>query len=322
MERLAETHGFRWADRRKRFLGIHRGIVVEVSEWDGKVTFVFSSPTAHIGDQVLEDFSGFAHLAEAGIPTNWVRGLIQRDANGHEHTSDNGCRLSIDTNQIDDVGVDAFARIPDLVADDFHAHGAVRTLPCANCDQKEATTVGLLNYAFTPMCRDCWQDIQFRAWGGKLATEQSVNWRLVLPALVGLTAVGGLIWGFLQQPERLDRFGLFSLLLPAVWAFGLCWAISRFSGGVTRTLRLSLFVSVVVSVLAGNIWGYRSFVVQQTEEQTNQTVVGPDCVESIKLYFTALPNSWPGEAPFLLAGLVGAWIGLRRLKGEETIDVQ
>ncbi len=43
--------------------------------------------------------------------------------------------------------------------------------------------------------------------------------------LAVLTAVGGLIWGFLQQPQRLDRLGFLSMLLPAGWAFGHSCAI-------------------------------------------------------------------------------------------------
>ncbi len=77
-----------------------------------------------------------------------------------------------------------------------------------------------------------------------------------------------------------------------------------------------------MSVLAGNIWGFRSFVMQHIEQPANRVVTELGWVESIKLYFAALPNSWQGEAPFLLAGLVGAWIGLKLLKNEETIDVQ
>ena len=84
MEQVAEELSFRWVDKSKRFLGIHRGVLVEVSEWDGEVSFKFSSPTAHIGDEFLEDFAGFKHLPEAGIPTNWVTGLMERDASGRD----------------------------------------------------------------------------------------------------------------------------------------------------------------------------------------------------------------------------------------------
>ena len=66
IERLATELGFRWVDKTKRFFGIHLGILIEVCEWDGDVSFKFSSPAAHIGDQLLEDFSGFTHLAAAG----------------------------------------------------------------------------------------------------------------------------------------------------------------------------------------------------------------------------------------------------------------
>ncbi len=322
MERLAEEHSFRWVEKSKRFLGIRRGIIVEVSEWDGEVAFRFSSPTVQVGDEILEDFAGFTHLADAGIPTNWIKGLIERDANGGEHVSDRACGLSIDTNRIDYIGVNSFTQIPDVVAEDFHAHGASQTLPCSKCGKREATIVGLLNSAYSPMCLDCWKDLQFQTSGGKLATEQSVNWLLVIPTLAVLTAVGGYIWGFLQQPQHIERLGFFAMLLPAVWAFGLCWAIRAVSGGVTRMLRLSLFASTIISVLAGNIWGFRSFAIQQIENEVNQPVIAPAWLESIQLYFVAFPNAWQGEIPFVVGGVLGAWFGLRLLKSEETIDVQ
>ena len=322
IERLAKELGFRWVDKTKRFLGIHRGILIEVCEWDGDVSFKFSSPTAHIGDQLLEDFSGFTHLAAAGIPTTWIRGLMERDANGREHASDGSCGLSINTNQIDSIGIETFEQIPDRVAEDLHDHGASETLTCVNCGQKEASTVALLNYAYTPMCDDCWSDLQFHASSGKLATEQSVNWLFVIPTLALLTAAGGLIWGFFQQPQHLDSFDFVLMLLPAAWAFGLCWAIRYVCGGVTRMLRISSFVSVTISVLAGNIWGYRSFAVQQIEKQVNQPIIGPGWAESVHLYFMAFPKIWQGEVSFLIGGVFGAWIALQWLKSQETIDVQ
>ncbi|MBI2827347.1 MAG: hypothetical protein HYX69_21955 [Planctomycetia bacterium] len=137
-----------------------------------------------------------------------------------------------------------------------------------------------------------------------------------------LTAVGAWTWGFLQQPQRLERFGLLATLLPAVWAFGLCRVICYIAGGVTRMLRLSLFASVITSVLAGNIWGFRSFIVQEAERRLQRPVVGPDWIESVRMYFAALPTGWKGEVPFLIGGVLGAWIGLRLLKRAESIDVQ
>ena len=322
MEQLAAELDFRWVDKSKRFIGIHRGILIEVSEWSGDVSFQFSSPTAQVRKEILEDFAGFTQLGEAGIPTTWIRALMERDANGHETASEAGCWLSIDTNRIDSIGVEAFHQIPDLVVADLHSHGASETLTCFNCGKQDASTVRLLNYAFTPMCEDCWNELQFHVSGGKLATEQSVNWEFVLPMLAILTAVAGFVWGFLQQPQRLANFGMLAILLPAGWAYGLCWTISCVCGGVTRMLRLSLFASVIVSVLAGNIWGYRSFTIKQLENLFDQPIIRPGWVESIELYFDAIPHIWQGEIPFLIGGILGAWIGLRHLKSEETIQVQ
>jgi hypothetical protein len=102
----------------------------------------------------------------------------------------------------------------------------------------------------------------------------------------------------------------------------LCWAIARISGGVNPMLRFSLFASVVVSVLAGNIWGYRSHIVQEAEKQVGERVVGPGWMESVEIYFAALPKIWRGEILFLIGGVLGSWIGLRLLKSAETVDVK
>jgi len=322
MERLAGRHQLRFVEKSKCFLGIERGVIVELSEWDAVVTAKLWSPTADIGHQVLEDFAGFVKWHEAGLPTSWISALMESDANGRERISKSGCSVLVDAKRLESIGIDRFMEIPMLLVQDLHAHGASETLRCTACGQKDAVIVALANFAYSPLCHECWQDMQFHATGGKLATQQSVRWPLVLAVLGVLTILGGMAWGFLQQPERLNRFGFFAMLLPAIWAYGLCWAINLVSGGVTRLLRLTLCGSVMLSVLAGNMWGYRSFVVQQMEKRLHQPVLGPGWSDSAQLYFSALPDMWQSEAPFFAGGLIGAWIGLRLLKSEESIDLR
>ncbi|MFI5455324.1 MAG: hypothetical protein ACHRXM_07705 [Isosphaerales bacterium] len=322
MERLAGRNQLRFVEKSKCFLGIQQGVIVELLEWDGVVTAKLSSPTADIGDQVLEDFAGFVKWHEAGLPTSWISALMEKDASGHESISKRGCSVLVDGKRLESIGIDRFLEITTLLAQDLHAHGASETLRCTECGKKEAVTVALANYAYTPLCDGCWQDLQFHAAAGKLATQQSVKWPLVLAVLSVLTVSGGMAWGFLQQPERLNRFGFYAMLLPAVWAYGLCWAIKLVGGGVTPLLRVTLCGSVILSVLAGNMWGYRSFVIQQMEKRLNQPVLGPRWADSAQLYFSALPDMWRSEAPFYAGGLIGAWIGLRLLKSEETIDLR
>lgn len=321
-ERLARECGLRWLKKSKRYIGVHRGMIVDLAEWEGEVTFNFSSPTAELADEAAAGFTGFTHLAGAGIPAEWIKGVAERDGRGNVSTSNSSCRLLIDTHQIDAIGLEAFEQIPSLAAADFLAHGASETLGCVECGEKAAQTVGLLNYAHTPLCNDCWQDLQFRTSGGKLATQQTVRWIRVLPALAALTVLGSLIWGFVQQPEHVEHLGQLTMIGPCLWAIGLCRIVVRVSGGVTRALRISLFVSVAISVLAGNIWGFRSFAIEQFKQQGNQIVIGPGWMESVHWYFSALPNNWQGEAPFFLCGALGAWVGLRFLKRAESIDVQ
>ena len=180
----------------------------------------------------------------------------------------------------------------------------------------------MVNYAHATLCETCWQDLQLQAPAGRLPVNPEVRWAVVVPCLSALTVLGALAWGFLQQPDRVDRLGSAVYGIPLAWAFFLTWAMASVSGGVSRLLRVALCGSVLLSVLAGNIWGYRSFAIQQMEKRVGQPVEGLNLTESVRFYFDGLPQIWQGEAPFFLGGFFGAWIGLRYLKSQETIRLQ
>jgi len=322
LEQLVHRYRLRWTQRTKCFLGLHRGIVVDACEREGILTIMFSSPTAEVGELVLTDFDAFAHCAEAGLPTAWIKGRMEVDG-VHARVSDHSCSFWIDQRRMAEIGYDLFIRIPDIIADDLHARGASGTMRCAACGTNEATAVGLLEYTYTPLCDTC-RDRALRGEASlRLLGRRRVDWRRVLPLLAVVTGAGAYGWGYIQQPQRLDQFSwVAAMLLPVAWAFGLCWVIYWRRIPVTRTLRVLLFGSVIASVLIGNIWGFRSRMIDQARQQFNQQVTGPGWPTSVKLYFSALPQSWKWEAPFLLEGLVGAWIALRTLKRPETLDVQ
>jgi hypothetical protein len=75
---------------------------------------------------------------------------------------------------------------------------------------------------------------------------------------------------------------------------------------------------VVISLLAGDTWGYRSFSAQQIEKEGDRPIILPGWFESVELYFAHCRVGGRGEVPYLLAGFAGAWIGLRLLKSAET----
>ena len=322
MERLADHYQLRWAEKSKCFLGIYEGILVRVSEWEGVVTLQLGSPTADCGEEISEAFAGFTHCDEGGLPTSYIQALMSADSEGTKRASRQFCAVELDGSRLEKLGSERFLLIPQLVAEDLHAHGAEGSLPCATCGQDGASVLALISYVSAPLCESCWQEVQFSTSAGRLQTEQSVRWLVVLPALCVLTAVGGYAWGYLQQPERLSRLNIVGLMLPVAWAFGLCLVITFLSGGVTRALRVALCVSVVISVLVGNVWGFRSFAIKQVAEKLGRQVEGPSWPDSIRLYFKMLPDIWTSEVYFFLGGLLGAWIGLRMLKNQGTIQVQ
>jgi len=314
LRRLADRYHLRWVEVGKCFLGIHRGILMNVSEWDGEVTLKFSSPTANIGDQILEEFSGFTHCREGGLPTAWIKGLMERDAHGGEDAGNHACAVRMDTRQLENIGAEKFMQIPQLIAADFHAHGGVETLPCVNCGGREATVVAMFNYAWGPMCDECWQAVQQQATGREIRTEQAVNWAPAFFALLGVVLLGALGWGLLQECEAwLGRgLGILLFLIAFVWGACACDIVPRFSTGVTLGLRVLIALAVLGGLLLGNAWGYYALLRQNGQPVTFS--------ESMELYFRV--QLWkPDELPYLASGCLGAWIGFSLIRSFGIIKV-
>jgi len=314
---------YRWRDIKKLacFLGVHRGIYVVASEREGVIFLKFFSPGADLRQQIAAHFAGFHHCEEGGLPLSWLEVSQERDKRGRESPSVHGCLLRIDSGRLEQIGEKRLLELPDLVASDLQEQGAPDSIPCQKCREKPSEILSLIDGALTAFCGACWSEVESQAPSGKLFKGHGVRWRRTLPALFACTVAGALIWGYLQQPDRLDRFGLLSILFPVGWALAVCCVVGSLSPGVTRSLRLSIFASVVLTVLAGNTWGFRSFLVQRMEQQLNRPVAPPDWFETVRLYFSALPQISKSEAPFFLGGIIGAWIGLRLLKREEYVEI-
>lgn len=308
-QQLVECYSLRYLKKRKRYLGIFKGLCVDASEFDGQIALQFVSPSADIGEQVLEEFAGFQHWIEAGHPASWIRGRVVRD-----QVDSHGCTVVIDAGRLERMGLEQFLDIPNLIAQDLQEFGAVDSAACANCNRQPVTVVGLVDWQYSWFCRECWENLAIEADQGRIPVAQSVNWPLAAAIIFVLTIVGALGWGALQQPGQ--RPGFYSLMLPPMlWGFALCAVLVRFRVGVSPWLRLAICASVILSVLAGNVWGFRSSLPQQLQSI--------DWYDAVWLYFTVqLPLNFGDEVPFLAGGLIGAWIGLRFLKSEESVAVE
>ncbi len=320
IQEIADRYRLRPIGLTGRFLGIHRGILVDAREGEGSISILLGSPMADVSGEILREFSGFRNVAGAGVPTGWIAGVMEGPESGRQRASKSFCVVRLDAARIEEAA-SRFLEMPELVARDLHEHGAPPSIPCLRCGEKEASTLGLLDGGHAVFCAGCWERISDTSGGGRISTIQEVKWLPALTALVAGTAIGGFIWGFLQQPHRLDRFGLLAMLFPIGWGVAICWSAGSLAAGVTRSLRAAMFTSVLVSVIAGNIWGYSSFVVDRLQKELNRPIEALGWWDAVRLYFSAFPKIYASEAPFLLAGLLGAWIALRLLRREEYIEV-
>lgn len=212
MEQLAEYYDFRQLPKTKTFVGLHRGVIVELSEWDGIITLKFNAPSANVGDEILESFSGFTHWRDADLPSEWLNGVLERNT---KDASDSGCMLTLDSERLETLAGDEFLELPDVIANDFQAHGAAEELACSQCGTTPATVVAVMDSLYAPLCGACWQSVLEKSKRGRLATEEPVRWSRVIPFLTIATIVGAVGWGLLQQPDQLHRFNWLMVLMPA-----------------------------------------------------------------------------------------------------------
>src|SRR5262249_17352850 len=150
---LATHYAWRHLPDSHEAFGIHRGIGVHVREYDGVLLFVIFAPGANVGDEILEDFKGFAHCARAGLPTNWIRCW------GADDTS---CRIWVGGRQIEELGAERVLAIPDLMAGDFHTHGAAESMVCHDCGERPATEVRVVGGSYYCVCQHCLQLLTIR----------------------------------------------------------------------------------------------------------------------------------------------------------------
>lgn len=162
IRQLAARYRLTYSKTDERYVGIYRGVQIEVHGGNGVVSFVFSSPTARLASEFVTGFSGFQHCKEAGLPLTWL-GSVGKDSPSHRAVDtaaergrglfctlwalilgllvgvmfvpkdpdstppdEDRCRLHAYDHRIEKIGSELFLEIPDLVARDFHGHGAER----------------------------------------------------------------------------------------------------------------------------------------------------------------------------------------------------
>ena len=119
-----------------------------------------------------------------------------------------------------------------------------------------------------------------------------------------------LIWGYIQQSEKIDMEIL--LAGPLAGSIWLCRAVGKAAQGTSLGLRTLVVMCILLSTLAGNIWGLRTVLLKQWDATWHQT---------IQIYFTETILAENGNEWYYLVGaLAGSWLGFGWLKQQNIVQ--
>lgn len=304
LERLGEKYALRYLPHSRRWLGIYRGLGLDLSEAEGTIYGYFFSPGADIREQILEQFDGFTSLKENGVPTSWLRGNLF----GGNQLDPAGCLLELDASRLRSLKDEQFLDIPHCLADDLERFGGAEQLRgCTFCGVDAEPNMVHLGNHYEFACHDCLETLQEQARENQLPLNHPIQWKLAALALIVGTVLIGLIWGFLQQPAvQIEKSGLLMLAIPFGLSVGLAGLVSRLARGDSLWLRSVTLLCTFLGLTAGNIWGFRSMVLQQ------MGITWPDAVT---LYFRVqLVQNPEVELVYYFGGAIGAWCGVGLLK--------
>jgi hypothetical protein len=306
---LADQYGWRYLADNDEALGLHRGVAVLAREDGGELRLMFYAPTAEVGDEILEHYQGFQNCAEAGVATDWFGGL---------GTDDHTCVLRLDGGRLEEMGTERFLQLPELVARDFHAHGAAEEMACTDCGEHPAEGVRLIENVCHCLCRPCLQLLAIRTVGGKMDLRPPVRWRVVLVRLALAAPALAVVWGFLQQrlaEQGRQLIGTGSLILLGALGVGMAWLILPKDSGVRMLLRLLAGAAAALAVLLGNFWGYATVL--------SQNGIELPWTEVLRTYFTFwVPESRGYEVAYCVVAAAGVEVGLFMFDRSEKLHVR
>lgn len=307
---MAEKYSLRFLERSKRYLGIHNGVCIDASEFHRSIQIYVFSNDADISSQVLEKFIGFTHLHDSGVPTSWVKGNVITETELDKH----GCVLELSPDQLKTISDDQFISIVDCLARDFQTYGAAESVGiCNGCGEAEADSLMYLGDVYQISCGDCLQNLTDHSPEGYLENAGPVNWTAATATLLIGTLLFALAWGFLQQPFLSITSGWVLFLVPLFAASFVASSVSGAAGGSSMMLRIATVLAIATATLAGNVWGFRSAVL----ELEGATLTWS---EAIHFYFVhQLQFNGDVEAYYILGG---AWYGADILKASGIVKVE
>lgn len=313
LQELGEKYSLRFLERSKHFLGIHRGVCVDASEFRGSIHLYVFSLDADISSQVFEKFNGFTHLHDSGVPNSWVKGNVITETELDKH----GCVLELSPDRLKSISDDQFASILDSLANDFQTFGATESVGlCNQCGSNEADSLLYLGDGYQVSCGDCLQELTDNSPDGYLKNAEPVNWKAAIATLLIETVLLALTWGFLQQPFLSITHVWVLFLVPLLSAIWMASSVGAAAVGASFILRIMTVLAIVAATLAGNVWGFKSVV----EKAQEVTLTWSDAVN---FYFThQLQLNGDVEALYIFGGVVGAWFGADILKAAGIVKIE
>lgn len=296
LQALAQRYGWRYFPELREARGMHRGVGCSVLEADSQLHFTFFGPGANLSNEILNEFTGFTHFAAAGLPTSWLKGRTFDDFS---------CTVRLDRGQVDALGEERFFDLPEIVARDLHAHGALENVPCTQCGEANATELAQVQYSLTYLCLNCWLGMARRAADGALPSDQRLPWGAFLVRLAFVFVLGIAGWsGFLQWAYAHSGSvrWLWGWLL--LFGFGLAatpLAVPRFAAA-TWAARGLILATVAIAVQLGSLWAYRAALLADHPDA--------DLMAVLTHYVLFLRHADVSDVGFAVMAVIGSLVGM------------
>ncbi len=307
-EDLVSRYALRHVERTECYLGIHEGVCLDASFFHQCIRLTAIAPAAVINEQILEDFSGFTHVKESGVPTSWINGVPGKKGNYPDRVA-----IEITPQRLKLLTEKQVLDLPANLAQDFRLFGAEPTIAqCQLCGEAAPNSLLTIDDHYVPACENCLTRARDEAAVGNLHRAAPVRWLAALPALLVGAALYTLAWGGMQQADSMPAKLL--LVAPFGAAILLSAGVGWCAQGTSFLLRLMTAAVTIASVFAGNIWGTRTAILEQFQQVVSWE-------EAARIYFQfRLPQN-PHEGYFLLGGIAGAWVGMQAAKAFSKVQV-
>jgi hypothetical protein len=309
LEKLAAKYALRYVEKDNRYFGLCAGLIVDAWDSEGSLRIFVYSPTVNLpADAVINKGEGFPHIAQTPVPPDWVQfRMLGKTFDAQS------CFVELDGTRLATISETDVLGILEALALDFHAHGASPDAPpCALCGEARAAQAIFANDHYQAACQACADRIRDFIPGRVVELEVPINWKKALTSLA-LWSVGfAVIWGYiLQSGHGIDTRVLFAG--PFIGSIWLCRALGKAAQGMSLGLRCLTVACILVSTLAGNIWGLKTELLKQWDADVTW-------LQTISAYFTqVVPAANGNEWYYLIGALAGTWLGFGWLKRQNVV---